>query len=89
MQQQIPRCEVIPLPNHQVSFQVDSIERLRWHYGPEYPGYSFESSSKDERVIPTLQSDLESIRQDGQYHRKPDSYGTNEQCVLPIPGKCH
>ena len=33
------------------------------YYGPEYPGYSFESSSKDERVIPTLQSDLESIRQ--------------------------
>ena len=41
MQQQIPRCEVIPLPNHQVSFQVDSIERLRWHYGPEYPGPFF------------------------------------------------
>lgn len=32
------------------------------YYGNEYPGYSFESSNKDERVIPTLQSDLESIR---------------------------
>jgi len=33
------------------------------YYGAEYPGYAFENSSKDERVIPTLQSDLESIRQ--------------------------
>ncbi len=32
------------------------------YYGHEYPGYSFQSPSKDERVIPTLQSDLESIR---------------------------
>jgi len=41
MQRQIPRCEVIPLPNHQVSFQVDGIERLCWHYDPEHPGPFF------------------------------------------------
>ncbi len=33
------------------------------YYGSEYPGYAFEDSSKDERLIPTLQSDLEAIRQ--------------------------
>jgi hypothetical protein len=32
-----PRCTLIPLPDHQVSFQVDGIERLRWHSGPQYP----------------------------------------------------
>lgn len=32
------------------------------YYGSEYPGYSFQNSNKDERMIPTLQSDLESIR---------------------------
>jgi hypothetical protein len=34
---QFPRCQVTPLPDHQVSFQVDGIERLRWHFGPAYP----------------------------------------------------
>ena len=33
----LPRCQVIPLPDHQVSFQVDGAERLRWHFGPSYP----------------------------------------------------
>jgi hypothetical protein len=32
-----PRCQVLPLPDHQVSFQVDGAERLRWHFGPSYP----------------------------------------------------
>ena len=32
-----PRCQVLPLPDHQVSFQVDGVERLRWHFGPSYP----------------------------------------------------
>ncbi len=32
-----PRCTLLPLPDHQVSFQVDGIERLRWHHGPQYP----------------------------------------------------
>ncbi len=32
-----PRCTLLPLPDHQVSFQVDGAERLRWHFGPQYP----------------------------------------------------
>jgi hypothetical protein len=32
-----PRCQVVPLPDHQVSFQIDGAERLRWHFGPSYP----------------------------------------------------
>lgn len=32
-----PRCTLIPLPNHQVAFLVDGAERLRWHFGPQYP----------------------------------------------------
>jgi hypothetical protein len=32
-----PRCQVLPLPDHQVSFQVEGAERLRWHHGPSYP----------------------------------------------------
>ncbi len=31
-----PRCEVIPLADHQVSFRVDGIEKTRWHYGSQY-----------------------------------------------------
>lgn len=33
----IPRCQVVPLPDHQVSFQIDGTERLRWHFGSSYP----------------------------------------------------
>lgn len=33
----IPRCQVLPLPDHQVSFQIDGQERLRWHFGSQYP----------------------------------------------------
>lgn len=33
----LPRCEVVPLPDHQASFRVDGRERLRWHFGPLYP----------------------------------------------------
>jgi Family of unknown function (DUF6807) len=32
-----PRCQVIPLPDYQASFQIDGTERLRWHFGPTYP----------------------------------------------------
>jgi hypothetical protein len=32
-----PRCTLMPLPDHQVSFQIDGVERLRWHYGSQYP----------------------------------------------------
>ena len=34
MAQPIPHCQVLPLPDQQVSFQVDGVERLRWHFGP-------------------------------------------------------
>jgi len=37
MSYQFPRCQVLPLPDHQVSLQIDGAERLRWHYGPSYP----------------------------------------------------
>ena len=37
MPQLLPRCEALPLPDHQVSFRIDASERLRWHYGPQYP----------------------------------------------------
>jgi len=32
-----PRCQITPQPLDQVSFQIDGIERLRWHFGAEYP----------------------------------------------------
>jgi hypothetical protein len=31
------RCQVIPLPHHQASFNVNGFERLRWHFGASYP----------------------------------------------------
>jgi hypothetical protein len=31
-----PRCQVVPLPNQQVSVQIDGAERLRWHHGSQY-----------------------------------------------------
>lgn len=33
----IPRFQVLPLPGHQVSFQIDGVETTRWHFGNEYP----------------------------------------------------
>ena len=33
----IPRCQIIPFPDHQASFLIDGRERLRWHFGPNYP----------------------------------------------------
>ncbi len=32
-----PRCQIIPLASHQVSFQIDDREVLRWHAGTDYP----------------------------------------------------
>jgi hypothetical protein len=32
-----PRCEIVPLAGHQVSFQIDGVEKTRWHYGSQYP----------------------------------------------------
>ncbi len=37
MPYEFPRCEVVPLPDHQVAFRIDGHERLRWHFGPSYP----------------------------------------------------
>ncbi len=34
---QCPRCQLVPLPDQQVSFQVDGTERLRWHFSERYP----------------------------------------------------
>jgi len=32
-----PRCQVLPLPNQEVSFQIEGRERIRWHFGGQYP----------------------------------------------------
>lgn len=37
MSAEFPRCVVMPLADHQVSFSIDGVERLRWHFGPQYP----------------------------------------------------
>lgn len=37
MPYQFPRCQIVPLPDHQVSFVIDGRERLRWHFGADYP----------------------------------------------------
>lgn len=37
MNYQLPRCEVLPLADHQTSLRIDGRERLRWHYGADYP----------------------------------------------------
>ncbi len=31
------RCQALPLPDHQISLQIDGVERTRWHFGPSYP----------------------------------------------------
>ena len=33
----IRRCELLPLPEQQASFQIDGVEKTRWHFGSEYP----------------------------------------------------
>lgn len=32
-----PRCQWTPLPDHQVLGAIDGAERVRWHYGSQYP----------------------------------------------------
>lgn len=32
-----PRCQVLPLPDHQAAILIDGNERLRWHFGPDDP----------------------------------------------------
>jgi len=34
---QFPQCQVVPLPDDQVSLQVDGKERVRWHFNSKYP----------------------------------------------------
>jgi len=31
------RCEVLPLEDQQVAFSIDGVEKLRWHFGNNYP----------------------------------------------------
>lgn len=33
----LPKCQALPLPGQQVAFEIDGVERLRWHHGGEYP----------------------------------------------------
>jgi len=33
----LPRCQIVPLANHEVSLRIDGVERTRWHYGNQYP----------------------------------------------------
>lgn len=37
MPNQFPRCVLVPLPDNQVSFTVEGVERLRWHAGTNAP----------------------------------------------------
>ncbi len=37
MSYRFPRCQIVPLADHQVSLQIDGEERLRWHHGDQYP----------------------------------------------------
>ena len=33
----LPRCRLLPLPDHQTAFQLGDRESARWHFGPQYP----------------------------------------------------
>ncbi len=37
MNYKIPRCQATPWSEHQAVFTIDGRERLRWHFGPQYP----------------------------------------------------
>jgi len=37
MSYRFPRCQIVPLPADQVSFQIDRQQRTRWHFGSGYP----------------------------------------------------
>ncbi len=37
MPNHFPRCQVVPQADHQASFTIDGAERLRWHFGAQYP----------------------------------------------------
>jgi len=34
---QFPKCQILPLPDDQVSLQIDGRERVRWHFDAKYP----------------------------------------------------
>jgi len=36
-QSPLPRCQLVPLPDAKVSFQVDGVERLAWHHADTSP----------------------------------------------------
>jgi hypothetical protein len=33
----LPRCQIVPIADHQVAFLIDGQDRLRWHFGSAYP----------------------------------------------------
>ena len=37
MPYRLPRCQIVPLPDHRASFVIDGHERLCWHFGTSYP----------------------------------------------------
>ncbi len=37
MNYELPRVQALPVADDQVSFQVDGVDRLRWHFGRRYP----------------------------------------------------
>jgi hypothetical protein len=37
MAYQVPRVQILPLPDDLVSFQADGHEKLRWHFSSHYP----------------------------------------------------
>lgn len=34
---EFPRCEIVPIADHQVSMRIDGVEKLRWNFGSQYP----------------------------------------------------
>ena len=47
---QLPKCQVLPLPDNQASLQIDGRERVRWHFDAKYPRpffYPFTGPSGD------------------------------------------
>ncbi|MFO7901855.1 MAG: PmoA family protein [Planctomycetota bacterium] len=33
----LPACQIVPLPDHRVAVDIKGTERLRWHFGDQYP----------------------------------------------------
>ncbi|MHC4401929.1 MAG: hypothetical protein ACYTG0_19840 [Planctomycetota bacterium] len=45
------RCEVLPLPDDQVSFQIDGVEKARWHFGSRYPRAAIHARSSTPSTV--------------------------------------